>query len=80
MTIRRTPPICDECSDEAVESFHAILGGKIYRLCSESCRSTCRARHVQPRPETTAGPCRAVVVREDGPAKMPGGAYAEEWG
>jgi len=80
MTIRRTPLICDECSDEVVESFHAILGGTIYRLCSEACRSICRMRHVQPRPETVAEACTALTVCHEALPNMLCGAYGDEWG
>mgnify|MGYP001199998724 CR=1 FL=1 len=54
MTLRQALPRCDECGKQVVQSRHAILGGKIYCLCSESCRRVCRARRARRRPEPAA--------------------------
>jgi hypothetical protein len=79
MSIRQTLPVCDECSKQVVQSFHAILGGKIYRLCSDSCRRIRCARHSQPRPEAPTETGRALVVRGEALPRMPCGAYGDEW-
>ena len=80
MIIRHAPLICDECSDEIVETFHAILGGKIFRLCSESCRTVCRTKHLRSRFAVVAEPGRDLAIREDAVPQMPCGAYGDEWG
>jgi hypothetical protein len=53
MNVGHALPLCDECRKQVVQSFHAILGGKIYRLCSEPCRRRCRVRHAPDRGHLT---------------------------
>ncbi len=61
MTITTTLPVCSECTKYVTQSFHAIMGGRIYRLCSETCRRMCCAKHVQPRPDAATAACRDLV-------------------
>jgi len=79
MPIRQTLPACDECSEPVAESFHAILGGRIYRLCCEACRSSCCARHAQARPEVSTEAGRAPAAYRDALPRMQCGAYGDEW-
>ena len=80
MIIRHTPLTCDECSGEIAESFHAILGGKIYRLCGEACRMSCRARYLLARSEEPAKEHKPAIHHDAALPTMLRGAYGDEWG
>jgi hypothetical protein len=80
MIIRHKLPTCDECAKDVETSFHAILGGKVYRLCSENCRSLCRATYVLAQPVPMAGSRNVVDVREGGSVAFLRAAHGEEWG
>jgi hypothetical protein len=80
MIIRHAPLTCDECSDEIAATFHAILGGKVYRLCSESCRTTCRANYVKFQSQKPVESDALVAISGSVLPSMPCGAYGDEWG
>jgi hypothetical protein len=61
MTISTTLPVCSECTNYVIQSFHAIIGGRISRLCSETCRRAYCAKHVQPRPDAATAACWDLV-------------------
>jgi hypothetical protein len=80
MTIRHKLPTCDECAKDVEVSLHAILGGKVYRLCSEDCRSLSRATYVLAQPVPMAEPRKIMDVRAGGSVTLLRAAHGEEWG
>ena len=80
MMIRRASFTCDECSDKIAETFHAILGGKAFRLCSETCRTICRARFAHLRPQISGELHQIRAVQAEVLPYVRREARAAEWG